>query len=135
MRNKKIESIFEQQEAIRNEFGPSSQEMKDHYNSFTAGAWVVMSAYRRSKIKGFDEIVFEADDIIWENSAAEVVAFCKEAKVGWFVYGSRFSGAFESVMSLVKAGARAGAFVVKTYTEEKFGGEELVEIPGIRINI
>ena len=135
MRNKKIESIFEQQEAIRNEFGPSSQEMKDHYNSFTAGAWTVMSAYRRSKVKGFDEIVFEPDDIIWEQSAAEVVAFCKEAKVGWFVYGSTFSGAFTSIMSLVKAGARAGAFVVKTYTEERFGGEELVEIPGIRINI
>lgn len=135
MKNKRIEAIFEQQDEIRKEFGASSQEMKDHYNSFTAGAWAIMSAYRRSKIKGFDEIVFEPDDIIWENSAAEVVAFCREAKVGWFVYGSRFSGAFESVMSLVKAGARAGAFVIKTYTEEKFGGEELVEIPGIRINI
>lgn len=135
MKNKRIEAIFAEQDNVRRQFGAESQEMREFYNGFTKGAWSVITAYRKSKEKGFDEIVFTRDDIIWENDAIEVIDFCREAKVGWFVYGSGYSGAMEAMMSLVKAGARVGAFVIKTYVDEMFGDAKVVEVPGLRINI
>lgn len=135
MRNKKIESILAQQDEIRKEFGAESEELRAFYNTLSNGAWAMITAYRKSNEKGFDEIVFTRDDIIWENEVEEIIAFCKEAKIGWFVYGSGYSGAMGTVMALVNAGARVGAFVIKECKIEMFGNEEIVKVPGFRINL
>ena len=135
MKNRKIESILAQQDAIRKEFGADSEELKNFYNTISNGAWSVITAYRKSQEKNFDEIVFTRDDLIWENDVEEILQFCKEARIGWFVYGSGYSSAMDTILSMVNAGARVGSFVVKQYEAEMFGDKEIVKVPGFRINL
>ena len=113
MKNMRIEAILKEQERIWKEFGRDSQEYNEFYKSMNSGAWDVITAYCRSVEKGFDEIVFSNNELIWEKDIEDLVNFCKEAKIGWFVYGSGYSGTMETIMHLVEAGAKVGKFVVK----------------------
>ena len=133
MKNMKIEAILKEQEQVIAEFGRDSKEYEEFYKNFNNGTWTVITNYVHSNNMGFDEIVFE--DVVWENDVADIIAFCREAKIGWFVYSSRYSGAMEVIMHFVDAGARIGKFVVKEFEEEIFGKTEVTRVPGMRINL
>ena len=135
MKNTKIERILKEQERIVKEFGRDSEEYNAFYKSFDRGAWAIITAYCRSNKKGFDEIVFTNDELIWSDDIDYIINFCKEAKIGWFVYGSGYSGTMDTIMHLVEAGAKVGKFVVKEYTDNRFGEVEVIKVPGIRINL
>lgn len=135
MKNMKIEAIVKEQMEILEKFGRESDEFSTWYKKHTDGARKVISAYVGSKDLGFDEIVFNSDDLIWEKEVPEVIEFCQEAKIGWFVYGSGYSRAMEVIMALTEAGAKVGKFVVKEYTDTRWGEENVVKVPGIRINL
>lgn len=135
MKNMKIEAILREQEEVIKKFGCDSEEFKEFYKKFNNGTWTVISYYIRSNDKGFDEIVFDNDACIWEKDVADIVVFCREAKIGWFVFGSGYSRAMEVIMHLVDAGAKVGKFVVKEYKDSRFGEEEIVRVPGMRINL
>ena len=135
MKNMKIEAILKEQEQVIAEFGRDSKEYAEFYKKFNNGTWTVVTNYVRSNDKGFDEIVFGNEDVVWEKDVADIIAFCREAKIGWFVYGSGYSGAMEVMMHFVDAGARVGKFVVKEFKRERFGETEVTRVPGMRINL
>ena len=91
--------------------------------------------YKESKEKGFDEIVIGAHECIHEGEVEELLKAAKELKIEYFVYASTFSSAFVIVNEMVKNGARVGKFVVKTYIQRRYGEDEVIEFPGMRINL
>ena len=135
MKNKRIEEIRKQEKHILDTYGNRSEEWAEFYKSFEEGAWSIIRAYVRSNEKGFDEIVFTDDSLIWEQEIEGALNFCREAKIGWFVYASGYSRTMETVMKMVDAGATVGKFVVKEYTRDSWGKEEVVRVPGVRINV
>lgn len=135
MKNMKIEAILKGQEEVVKEFGRNSEEYAQFYKKYGNGVWTAISAYCRSKEKGFDEIVFDNESSIWEHEIEDIFNFFKEVKIGWFVFGSGCSGAMETIMKMVEAGAKVGKFVVKEYEENRFGKMQTVKVPGMRINL
>lgn len=135
MKNMKIDAILKEREQVIAEFGRDSKEYSEFYKKFNIGTWTVITNYVRSNDRGLDEIVFGDNDVVWKEDVADIIAFCREAKIGWFVYGSGYSGAMEVMMHFVDAGARVGKFVVKEFTRERFGETEVIRVPGMRINL
>lgn len=135
MKNKRIEEILKKEREIFDKYGRNGKEWGEFYKSFEEGTWAIVRAYVRSQKLGFDEIVFTDDSLIWEQEIEGAIKFCREAKVGWFVYASGYTRTMETIMKMVDAGATVGKFVVKEYTREGWSGEELVRVPGVRINV
>ena len=135
MKNMKIEAILKKNKQILDQLGRDSKEFVAFYKKFNNGIWTVIRSYIISNDRGFDEIVFDNQDIIWEKDVADIIQFCREAKIGWFVFGSGYSGAMETVMQFVDAGAKVGKFVVKEYEQNRFGEMQTVRVPGMRINL
>lgn len=92
-------------------------------------------AYNDSVEKGLDEIVIGFHDCVHESEVAELIEAARTLKIEYFVFAGTFSGAFEVVNEMVINGARVGKFVVKEYTENRFGEEEVIKVPGMRINL
>ena len=135
MKNMKIEAILKAQDEVIKEFGRNSEEYSEFCKKYGNGAWTLISAYCKSKERGFDEIVFDNEGCIWDHKIPEIFNFCREAKIGWFVFGSGYSGAMETMMKMVEAGAKVGKFVVKEYEANRFGEMQTVKVPGMRINL
>lgn len=132
MKNMSIEALIKYANAMEDEFGCDSQEMKQ-FNEEHRLAWRWTRSYLISVERGYDEIVI--DHCIFDNEVEEFLKWGKQLNVGWFVFASGFSGAFETLDCFVNNGARVGKFVVKEYTTQKFGDVETVRVPGIRINL
>ena len=123
MKNVRIEKILNQLREGNIELGISQ----------AAARWCRF--YEESIEKGFDEIVIEESECVHNSNVKEMLEAAKELKIEYFVYASGFSGAFETLDCFVEHGARVGKFVVKEYTKCRFGSEETVRVPGIRINL
>lgn len=132
MKNMKIEKIMAQM-VEANKAG--KEEGIAEYKKYTNGAHTVIHAYKISVERGFDELVFDVNDCIWEKDVPDIISFCKEVGINWFVFGSGYSRAMETVMQFVDAGARVGKFVVKEYIDRPFGEDKVERLPGMRINL
>lgn len=132
MKNMKIEALIKQADEMEEKFGHNSVEYKK-FNEEHRNAWRWTRAYIISRDKGFDEIVY--DDCIFDQDVESFIEWGRKLGIGWFVFATGFSGAFETLDCFVQHGARVGKFVVKEYTETRFGGDETVRLPGMRINL
>lgn len=123
MKNMRIEKILTEWEKGNFELGLSQE----------ACSWC--RYYKESKEKGFDEIVIGAHECVHESDVRELLEAARELKIEYFVYASTFSGAFNVVNQMVDKGARVGKFVVKEYTEHRYGEDSTILVPGMRINL
>ena len=127
MKNLKIEKILA--ESIEAEKA-GREETIAQYKKYSEGAWSVIRAYKASKDKGFDEIVFW-NDVVWAKNVKDIISFCKEVGINWFVLAGSQTGMMEVIMHFTEAGARVGKFVVKEYDD----GFSMKKLPGMRINL
>lgn len=132
MKNIKIEALIKKAREMNKEFGPDSEEVKA-FNDENRGAWRWVHAYHWSQDKGLDEIVIT--DCVFDSDAEQMLEWGRKLGIGWFVFASGFSNAFETLDCFVQHGAKIGKFVVKEYTTTKFGEEETFRLPGMRINL
>lgn len=65
----------------------------------------------------------------------DFIEYGKKFGIGWFVFASGSTGAFETIDAFLQNGARMGKFVVKEYSEKRFHSEETIRVPGVRINL
>ena len=132
MKNLKIEAFMKQVAEIENKFGEDSKEAKDFYKE-NKGAWNWVHSYFDSIEKGFDEIVVTG--CLFNGDIPDFIEYGKKFGIGWFVFASGSTGAFETIDAFLQNGARMGKFVVKEYSEKRFHSEETIRVPGVRINL
>lgn len=131
MKNMKIEALIKKINAVADEFGNDSEEMKKLDKEYE-GAWMWIRAYNESNEKGFDEIVIT--DCIYDGAVVKMIETAKQLGINWFVFATGFSSAFETIDTFVQNGAKVGKFVVKEYEARRFGKDETIRVPGFRIN-
>lgn len=126
MKNRKIENIVKEWKNGNFELGLTDHEAR----------WC--RRYLDSMEKGFDEIVIESGECVFESYVPEMLEAAKKLGIEYFMFASGYSSAFEVVNAFVENGARVGKFVVKTYEDKTlaaFGEVKTVKVCGLRINL
>ena len=135
----KRERDARKQEIIQT-LGWDSPELKAWYEEdatakfpFTGGECKALRAWNETRKRGEDEV--EMNDFLWDSEVEDFVTTLRKAGIRTFVYTDSSSAVMGNLHELVAQGCTMMGLCTISRLEDRFGGEELVDIRGIRFSL
>ena len=130
----------ERKKTIVETLGWESEELRAWYEEEAAAKYPFSGgeskAYQpRAGTESRGEEEYEMDDFLWDTDVHDFVETLRKAGIRSFVYTNKSTAVMENLHALAAEGCEMTGLCTIVRTEDRFGRDETVEVPGIRFKV
>ena len=100
---------------------------------FAGGESKALQAWRVTIDREEDEL--EMDDFLWDKETHDFIETLRRAGIESFVYTNQSTAVMENLHAFAAEGCEMTGLYTTARTEDRFGRDETVEVPGIRFKV